>query len=377
MEAGQRLSDSASLELHDGFANEALEDLRACVALPKAWRDEPLWISQMRRYELTDIAFRATWEALQFPGWNDKQLAELQSEWQDIEFLSAAEASLSMERVLGEKNIATGRISSAARDEMLSLGRIAGGSSNLFLQSIEFGKEIVDDPNSAAMKVIDRYPRYWAWKWWWSYDEDLYRKQAWQTGIEAVRVIRNQTCFAPALEQVQKAGDRLTESHSHHQDHFQPGTFGVPPTIHGFLKRIAIAEIEKEMLVAAIALKRFHLRHGTFPAALASLTPEFVPSLPRDWIDGKPLRYRLKEDGQFVLYSVGEDGVDDGGDPTPKTKKASKYMPYGRDWVWPAPASGEEIAVDNTAMAITRSKQPSTMMMRYILPRQPPTNTAR
>jgi len=31
--------------------------------------------------------------------------------------------------------------------------------------------------------------------------------------------------------------------------------------------------------------------------------------------DRKTLGYQLKDDGMFVLYSVGEDGHDDGGDP--------------------------------------------------------------
>ena len=51
------------------------------------------------------------------------------------------------------------------------------------------------------------------------------------------------------------------------------------------------------------------------------------------------LRYRLKPDGTFLLYSVGEDARDDGGDPTPPS--AGKFDLWeGRDAVWPSSAAG-------------------------------------
>jgi hypothetical protein len=57
--------------------------------------------------------------------------------------------------------------------------------------------------------------------------------------------------------------------------------------------------------------------------------------VPRDLMDGQPLRYRLNRDGSFVLYSVGADMRDDGGDPVPETPQGDSY-----DWVWPRLASG-------------------------------------
>jgi hypothetical protein len=93
------------------------------------------------------------------------------------------------------------------------------------------------------------------------------------------------------------------------------------------------------MTVAAIALKRFHLRTGSFPASLSVLVPEFLPELPHDWMDGKPLRYRLNADRTFTLYSVGENGVDNGGDPNSQQPTGSFQMWYAPDAVWPQAAS--------------------------------------
>ena len=93
-----------------------------------------------------------------------------------------------------------------------------------------------------------------------------------------------------------------------------------------------------EMVITAIALKRYELRHGRPPASLAALVPDFLPAPPSDLMDGQPLRYRLNSDGSFLLYSVGEDGQDGEGDPsTADSDKGWQNEPpwAGRDWVWP------------------------------------------
>ena len=103
-------------------------------------------------------------------------------------------------------------------------------------------------------------------------------------------------------------------------------------------------ETQREMTVAAIAIKRYQLRTGKLPSTLSALLPEYVSQLPHDWMDGKPLRYRLNSDGTFTLYSVGVDGKDDGGDPTPTEGRSFYSLWDERDAVWPLPATPEEIA---------------------------------
>jgi hypothetical protein len=94
------------------------------------------------------------------------------------------------------------------------------------------------------------------------------------------------------------------------------------------------------MALTAIALKRYHLRHGTFPNTLQELVPPYLSQLPVDYMDGKPLRYR-RDGPSFFLWSVGNDGQDGGGVP-------NQAMPYGTftgryDFVWPQPASEQEL----------------------------------
>jgi hypothetical protein len=71
-------------------------------------------------------------------------------------------------------------------------------------------------------------------------------------------------------------------------------------------------EARRELMLAAIAAKRYRMAHGEYPATWELLTPEFLPSVPSDPIDGQPLRLVVEKEG-LLLYSVGADGVDDGG----------------------------------------------------------------
>ena len=63
----------------------------------------------------------------------------------------------------------------------------------------------------------------------------------------------------------------------------------------------------------ACAVQRWRLAHaGALPPSLDALVPELLTSVPEDPMDGRPLRFRALAKG-FVVYSVGEDGLDDGG----------------------------------------------------------------
>ena len=110
-------------------------------------------------------------------------------------------------------------------------------------------------------------------------------------------------------------------------------------------EKVFLAEVTRELTTTALALKRYQLAQGGYPSDLSSLVPRFLPSIPRDPADGQPLRYRLKPDATFLLYSLGSDGIDNGGDPSPADTKTKSYSwpQRGRDLVWPTPASPDEI----------------------------------
>jgi hypothetical protein len=115
------------------------------------------------------------------------------------------------------------------------------------------------------------------------------------------------------------------------------------------MNRLLVTEISRQLMVTAIAIKRYQLKRGTLPTTLAELVPEFKAAIPRDPVDGKPLRYRKTGEATFTLYSIGPDGIDDGGSsesPTPRPPGQRSSLPWTsrRDLVWPTPASPEEVA---------------------------------
>ena len=113
----------------------------------------------------------------------------------------------------------------------------------------------------------------------------------------------------------------------------------------------------KQRVITAIALRRHQLAHGSWPAKLEELVPRFLPAMLLDPMDGKPLRYQRAADGTPLLYSVGTDGADAGGDPRPLTG-TGKYWMLGRDIVWPQRASAEELADHYREMEAKRPANP-------------------
>lgn len=79
----------------------------------------------------------------------------------------------------------------------------------------------------------------------------------------------------------------------------------------------------------ACALERYRLAHGQYPETLDALTPQFMEIIPHDIIGGEPLHYRRTPDGKFLLYSVGWNETDDGGQEPAHMSDYTKG-----DWVW-------------------------------------------
>jgi hypothetical protein len=65
--------------------------------------------------------------------------------------------------------------------------------------------------------------------------------------------------------------------------------------------------------VPGLAVERYRLKYHRWPDSLSAVVPEFLPELPTDPFDGKPLRFRRDSEG-VIVYSVGPDRTDDGGD---------------------------------------------------------------
>jgi hypothetical protein len=89
----------------------------------------------------------------------------------------------------------------------------------------------------------------------------------------------------------------------------------IAPALRKTIESGARAQAIHSTAETAIAMTRYKLEHGAYPVTLEPLVPDYLDEIPADPFDGKPLRLAHKAD-QWIVYSIGPDGVDDGGTPS-------------------------------------------------------------
>ena len=176
----------------------------------------------------------------------------------------------------------------------------------------------------------------------WNADEDeLYALQYHQAMLESIQAVRGGNAWPAVggiLQSRQAAHTRtLAGSNGMNRFRYLLSAMMVPNTSKAVQTTVR-HETQRRLTVTALALKRYQLRLQRLPEKLDELVPEFLAAVPVDPMDAQPLRYRRESGSEFVLYSVGEDGKDDGGKVTPTVKTAAYEIWSGLDFVWPKPA---------------------------------------
>ena len=334
----QSFDSRIMLELHDGHFDDAWTNLFAATRLVTAWEPEPAEVSHNIRFMFARMAYAATWQALQAGGWSDEQLSRLQTEWASVNFFTNLAETAAFKRAS----------TAAMCEQILSEPADLSGFS-----APDFVKELMRAPRSAlseatAMWADAKYRKYGIFV-----DEQnlllhfQHREVEIRNAIPATNWLQMR-----ALPGVTSPTPFVSKFRSRIQSMLNVREMGTSMGRGGItlIARAAESESRRRILVTALALERYRLRHGAYPQTLSSLAPEFLPSVPVDFMDGQPLRYRLTDDGHFILYSVGLDATDNGGEMPPH-EISSRRSPMGSprmsasdtDIVWPRPASTEEV----------------------------------
>lgn len=350
--SGSMLSASALWAAHEGNLDEARDNLVALAALCEMLRYEPLVISQLVRVAVAHIGFAATWDALHAEGWREEQLAALDRGWDQPGFVLAMTDALAMERAM---SVLTYQEAPAVLVSTMGAG--VGG--NPFGSSTgpakpgvltEWVEPWLEQSEGVRARLLAEL-----WGFTWRDQDRLLHHRMLQRWIDAGRAAEQSRNGALLGVRERPAGEgtpavAATKPWSVHEmvpDHRYNRmrywlALGVLPGLDRALSRAVETETARALCVTAIALERCRLRRGRYPADLAALVPEFVAEVPRDWYDGGALRYRANDDGTYLLYSIGNDGQDDGGDPTPRGDGPGYWL-RGRDIVWPQGATEEEV----------------------------------
>ena len=150
----------------------------------------------------------------------------------------------------------------------------------------------------------------------------------------------NEECLRPLVDVTNRLvsptavrqADAAVQAQMKHYSPYKIEALMMFPAISKAVTKFAYIQTAVDLARVACALERYHLAHGEYPETLDALTPQFIASLPHDIINGQPLHYRRTDDGNFILYSVGWNEKDDGGQVA-LTKNGSIDREKG-DWVW-------------------------------------------
>jgi hypothetical protein len=290
----------ALAEVKAGHSQAAMDDVCLALDLTEKIRSEPFLISQLVRIAMFQLTVQPIWEGLAEHRWNEAQLVHLDEQLAKFNFIADYQASMRAENAC---QVAT---MDFLRHRPSMLDRIGDGRGKEPFRLSELGAYLI--------------PAGWFYQ-------------------------NERNCSKFLLEQFMPVGDvgRQTVSPSRVRQANQalytmrstPYTLICKmflPALGKASHRFAFAQATVNLARTASALERFRLGSGKYPDALALLTPQFIAKVPPDPIGGRPLQYRLSQDGQFILYSVGWNERDDGGFVL-FTKSGSVDLDNG-DWVW-------------------------------------------
>jgi hypothetical protein len=118
--------------------------------------------------------------------------------------------------------------------------------------------------------------------------------------------------------------------------HFNPIIWAVArwqtrQTMEGTETKHKIIMAHERLLAAELALRCYQSEQGHPPARLDDLVTNYLSGVPQDPFTGQRLIYR-PQSTNWLLYSVGPDGVDDGGRPAPRGSPLKGDILFDSSW---------------------------------------------
>jgi hypothetical protein len=338
--ATQWLAVQTQLSLREDRNKEAFENLIAECRLTRVLEEDHILISELVRIAIATIARTSVWEALQADGRNDDDLMQLSQIWQATTFATNMTHDLEGELIFGLSEYdAMRKSNSNAVNAIYGMQKFVPPEDSDRPWWERTMRLLPGREHCADFFKEQIYCRLWRLAW---LDQDELHYLRFMEGLldiaHRAESEKSLAAIAPDLLRLLESASRT----SFYNDLRYPQNSSFGPLANS-LKRAMRAETERSLVLTAISLKRYGLRSGKSPASLQSLVPEFLPSAPIDYMDGKAIKYRFEPDNTSVLYSVGEDYKDDGGDSSVQPGKTStRNIWYRKDFVWPQPASPDE-----------------------------------
>ena len=260
----------------EGDPDRACEALMDGLATHRPLQQEPILISQLVRIACNGITLDALNDTLGLAAYSDAQLARIQRAFDANYDPASLTNALVSERVFGNQ---------IYDDPAPALaGQRWGGS-------------FLDDMLPGSQEALVRTASAVGW---FDSDRDRY------FSIMDEMIEASALPYPEAREVMHRLEDRIDSGVLPRLSHFLlPALTRLPDTI-------ARNEASLTQGATAAAIERYRLATGAPPGQLDDLVPAYLEYTPADPFDMEPLRYR-REGDSYVLYSVGQDGVDGGG----------------------------------------------------------------
>jgi hypothetical protein len=270
-EVARMLTLDALLRAQDGEMEEAMQSCRAALNAGRSIGDEPMHISQLVRTACTTDAVRALERTLATGTVSPRTLEEMQQ-------LLALEAEEPLQLIAARAD----RVSFFEFLDLMRTGRFNRAAYKLKPSILgSTGDDLIDRGQARACEAA--YLRY-----------------------------------CTALVEIAKLP---TETQEEQFNKLAAPTHRLPMLLDGLTKgidwakqarRFHRAQAELRCAAAALAAERHRLAEGRWPDRLDALVPRYLAAVPADPFDGQPIRLRRLVGG-LVVYSVGPDRIDDGG----------------------------------------------------------------
>jgi hypothetical protein len=292
------LSLRATTFMELGRGVEAARDIQLILRLADSLKAEPTLISLLVRFSILNIATGTIWEGVARGVWEETQLAALE------ERLKGCDLRMETAHALrGERAIVLAFLESALAK---------GGFGRLLASVTQVSTEGAKTYDSPGFRLIQAfYPKGWG------YSDLAFISQVHQRGIDALE--QKESPLQPDDFEFLDVEMRNWSFPAKLQHLFSALAL---PSISNVAYRAASTQTGLDEARTALALERFRLTHGDLPASLDALVPQYLDAVPVDVLTAQPLHYRRLGPDDFLLWSVGWDGVDDDGKiPDPETKK--------------------------------------------------------
>jgi hypothetical protein len=305
-EAAKFFNLRAQAHLALGDSPAACEDFRNGMQAYRALTEEPALISGLVRIAALSQVDAAVGSGLRHRLWSEDALRQIDQDlasihiWRDYRWAMESERGFSnffLEDLFSRSPIERGRRISEV------LGAMPGTSSAVVKFSPLAGALV---PNRVYRDNELRLNRF--------FDETLARVGPTRPHFDLDR-------------EVSSSPDHLTNDFARAYYYFAGLSV---PVFQSMETRYLTMQILIDQTRLAIALERYRLLKGAYPATLTELTPEFLVEVPLDVYSGRPYLYRRTDGGSFVVYSVGKNRVDDHGEFDP-----AKGERFQLDAVWP------------------------------------------